>query len=60
MSDKPTAPEKHIHRLTKGVYDALEKEARKGIDLIPREPLAAGYALGVERVLKLIRDGVME
>lgn len=60
MSDPATVPDpKLVHRFTKGVYDALEKEARKGCPLIPKDQIEAGYALGVERVLRLVREGFL-
>lgn len=59
MSEPTEVEPKLVHRLTKGVYDALEKEARKGIPLIPKDQIEAGYSLGVERILRLVREGFL-
>lgn len=60
MSDQPIIPEpKLVHRLAKSVYDVLEKESRKGINLVPTTEIEAGYNIGVERVLRLVREGFL-
>ena len=44
-----------IARLQQEIYDKLEKEAKNPLSAIPKTELEAGFALGVQRVLDLIR-----
>ncbi len=44
-----------IARLQQATYDKLEREAKQPLAVIPKTELEAGFALGVQRVLDLIR-----
>lgn len=46
-------------RLTPAVYKDLESKTRKLIVNSTTTPLEAGYALGVQDVLRLIREGLV-
>lgn len=46
-----------IVRLTPEVYKDLEKQVRRLTVNSTTTPLEAGYALGVQDVLRLLRDG---
>ena len=46
-----------VHRLSKEAYEALEKLCGPIKPTTTTTPIEAGYALGVQHVLKMIREG---
>lgn len=46
-----------VHRLSKEAYVSLENQCGPIRPTTTTTPIEAGYALGVQHVLKIIRDG---
>lgn len=46
-----------VHRLSKQAYDDLEKKLGPIKPTTTTTPIEAGYTLGVQHVLKLVREG---
>lgn len=46
-----------VHRLSKEAYESLEKQLGPIKPTSTTTPIEAGYNLGVQHVLKLIREG---
>lgn len=53
-----TTKELIVVRLNSEIYLKLEKQFSKTVVTEATTPLTAGYALGVEAVLKAIRNGI--
>lgn len=47
-----------VARLTPEVYGKLEREAFASLNVVPKTDLEAGFSLGVQHVLKMIRNGI--
>lgn len=46
-----------VVRLDRQTYEQYEKQVTKATAIVPVEPIAAGFALGVQHALKMLRDG---
>lgn len=53
----PTDPPRQVTRLTTAAYHALEKMVPQPYVDNETTPIAAGYKLGVQAVLKALREG---
>jgi hypothetical protein len=55
---EPVAEVRNLNRLTQAQYDELEKQAR-AVTVVNQTTtdLQAGYQLGMQHVLKVVRDG---
>jgi hypothetical protein len=59
MSESIAVPAVIMTRLSREVYLDFAKKAKAGLPMIPTDPIAAGFALGVEHVLSKLRDGLV-
>lgn len=52
-------PQHILTRLSRHVYEDFAKKAKAGLAVVPSDPIAAGFALGVEHVLTKLRENLV-